>query len=299
MLNLPNFLIIGAAKAGTTSLCHYLTQHPEIYISEEKEPRFFSPEFYTKDTNGLLRNNARKEAFSLEEYQNLFESVTIERAIGEATTEYLYYPKTPQRIRDRIPNARLIAILRNPVERAFSAYCYQLRDGCETVSFEEAIVQSPIRASSNWRPGWLYTQSGYYYEQLKRYYDLFPKEQIQIHLFSDFMQAPNAVCQKIFEFLEVKSSFEVPDLSAKNVSMVPKNQFVGDLIKKGKEIKEIVTDVLPEAIIEPVVQEIKSYLYEPKPELSDDVRQVLIELYKEDVIALESLINRDLSAWLS
>ena len=227
MSRLPNFIIIGAAKAGTTSLCHYLTQHPRVYISEEKEPRFFSPEFYTRDTNGFLRSDARKEIFSLGEYQNLFESVTSEKAIGEATTEYLYYPKTPQRIKDRIPAAKLIAILRNPIERAFSAYCYQLRDGCETLSFEDAIAQSSIRAASNWRPGWLYTQSGYYQEQLKRYYDLFPKEQIQIHLFSDFMRDPNAVCQQIFDFLEVESSFEVPDLSAKNVSMIPKNQFVG------------------------------------------------------------------------
>jgi len=299
MAQLPNFLIIGAAKAGTTSLCHYLSQHPDVYISEKKEPRFFSPEFYSQDTNGLRRKNFREKVFSLEEYLRLFEGVQAEKAVGEASTEYLYYPRTPQRIKDSIPGAKLIAILRNPVERAFSAYCYQLRDGCETLSFEQAITQSTTRADEHWRPGWLYPQSSYYYQQLKRYYDLFPAEQIQIHLFSDLKQNPNAVCQKTFDFLGVDPTFFVQDFTAQNISKVPKNQLVGKLIKKGKTVKSIATNILPATVLEPVMQVVKDHLYDSKPKLANDMKQALSEQYKEDVLALEQLINRDLSAWLN
>jgi len=298
MAQLPNFLIIGAAKAGTTSLCHYLSQHPDVYISAEKEPRFFCPEFYTEDTSGPLRSNARMEVFSLEEYSGLFEAADSQKAIGEATTEYLYYPQTAQRIRDRLPNTKLIAILRNPVERAFSAYCYQLRDGCETQSFEQAIDQAAKREADHWRPGWLYPQSGYYYAQLKRYYDIFPAEQIQIHLFSDFKQNPTAVCQRIFDFLSVDSTFAVEDLTAQNVSKVPKNQLVSKLIKQGKAAKSIATGLLPEAITQPILEKVKGYLYDPKPTVAPELKQQLISLYKEDILALQKLIDRDLSEWL-
>jgi len=296
---LPNFLIIGAAKAGTTSLCHYLSQHPEIYISPEKEPRFFSPEFYTRDNSGLIRSQIRQKPMSLEEYYQLFKDVKNEVAIGEASTEYLYYPETAQRIKNLIPKVKLIAILRDPVERAFSAYCYQLRDGCETLSFERAIEEETSRLQQNWRPGWLYIRGGYYYSQLKPYFNLFSQEQMRIYLFSDFQQNPSEICQDIFDFLNVEPNFIIKDLSVKNISEVPKSKAIANFLRQKTLPKSLTKRFLPNLIYTNTSKKVKSILFKPKVPLDKKLRKKLSLLFEKEVLSLEKEINRDLSKWLS
>ena len=157
-MTMPNFLIVGAAKAGTSSLYYYLDQHPQVFMSSIKEPRFFAPELYTDYIKDPYRSGAkehRSTPMSLEEYQSLFDAVTDEVAIGEASTEYLYVPKTPERIKQLIPDVRLIMVLRDPAERAFSAFCYQVRDGCEKLTFEQALAAEETRMDEKKRwPGW-------------------------------------------------------------------------------------------------------------------------------------------------
>ena len=120
-MTLPNFIVIGAAKCGTTSLVHYLAQHPQVFMSAEKEPRFFAPEFFTKYISGPIRKGTIRNEMEVKEYEGLFDDVTTEKAIGEASTEYIFFPETPKRIKKLLPDVKLIAILRNPSDRAFSA----------------------------------------------------------------------------------------------------------------------------------------------------------------------------------
>ena len=136
-MTLPNFLIIGAMKSGTTSLYHYLKQHPQIYMSSIKEPNFFALEGSNLDFNGaegkeqIQRLIKRESIINIEEYRALFRRAAHETAIGEASPMYLYSPEAPYRIRYYVPEAKLITILRNPVERAYSAFLYMTRDGRE------------------------------------------------------------------------------------------------------------------------------------------------------------------------
>lgn len=135
-MTMPNFLIVGAQKAGTTSLHYYLKQHPQIYMRPRKEPHFFEGmhwDFYRPGRIMLAVTD-------LADYQALFEGVTDEKAIGEASASYLYSPKAPTLIKRSIPDARLIAILRNPPDRAYSNFLHCVRGGRESiVDFAEAL----------------------------------------------------------------------------------------------------------------------------------------------------------------
>ncbi len=296
-MTLPNFLIIGAAKAGTTSLYHYLSQHPQIYMSPVKEPRFFAPEFYTTHSNGLLRSSEEPSPITLEEYQELFKDVTIEKAIGEASTEYLYFPKAPERIKSYLPDTKLIVILRNPAERAYSAYCYQLRDGCETLSFEEALKQEAKRKAEGWRPGWLYRDSSLYCTQLKRYLETFDSRQIKIYLHRDLKQNTEAVVKDICIFLGVSRHFKF-DKTTKNVSYIPKNFFLNKIFKRSQMLKTVSKTVLPDSIIAMAKTKLRSPA-KMSETLPYEFRVNMVKSFVPEVRCVEGMIGRDLSHWLS
>lgn len=294
---LPNFLIIGAAKSGTTSLWHYLNQHPDIYLSHVKEPRFFTPEFYIDHCHGPLRDNARLDIVTLEEYYQLFNRVENELAIGEASTEYLFFPETAARIKELIPSVKLIAILRNPAERAFSAFCYQHRDSCESLSFRKALSDEDNRIRQKWRPGWLYLKSGYYYEQLKRYYEIFDESQIHIYLYEDLDLYTEKTVKDIFRFLGVDENF-TPNLSRKNISKTPRNSYLNYLLRRDNLFKRYMSNILSNSIKSKLSTAINNINLSIKKEMTLETRLLLSDLYTEDILKLQNLINRDLSQWI-
>jgi Sulfotransferase family len=170
---MPNFLIIGAAKSGTTSLYHYLNQHPQIYMSPEKEPEFFALEGRKLDFDGpdgkevINRRIQRNRPTNIEEYRALFEGVSGETAIGEASPWYLYSVQAPSRISYYIPGVKLIAVLRNPVERAYSLFLYLRLRGQEPLSdFSQALQAEEVRKRDNWEWWWYYKDVGFYHAQL-------------------------------------------------------------------------------------------------------------------------------------
>lgn len=140
---MPNFLVIGAVKAGTTSLYHYLQEHPQVYMSSVKEPRFFVLEGKQSDEQnapGFLRTRIT----TIEAYRALFDGVTTEVAIGEATPDYIHDPEAAPRIQQHLPDVRLIAMLRNPVDRAFSHYWQLIRHAERPMSDFAQDVQKAI-----------------------------------------------------------------------------------------------------------------------------------------------------------
>jgi len=297
-MTLPNFLIIGAAKAGTSSLHQYLSQHPQVFMSSPKEPRFFAPELYTEHLKDPYRSGAKEHRsvpMSLEEYSALFDPVTDEIAVGEASTEYLYMPNTPERIRQLIPEVNLIAVLRDPAERAFSAFCYQVRDGCERLSFEQALVAEEERTVQKKRwPGWQYKQVGFYYEQVKRYFGLFDRSKIKIYLHEDLTADSGRVAKDIFGFLSVDDTF-VPDLTRRNISAIPKSRTLQNLMIKDNPLKTMVKPFMPAALR----MRLRSQNLSKKPMLSPAIRHQLVKDYREDILRLQDLIDRDLSSWLT
>ena len=293
-MTLPNFLILGAQKAGTTSLFNYLGQHPEVYASPIKEPHFFDHEGEKRPYAGPGRIPG-PAVQSLKEYEGLFAGVRGEKAVGEASPTYLYLPGVAERVKRRLPEARLIAILRDPTERAYSAYQHAVRNGREPLrSFAAALADEDRRVREGWHPIYHYRGRGFYHAQLSRYFDLFGREQVRVCLYDDLRSDPFGMLRGIFRFLGVSDSF-TPDTSTRyNLSGVPKNRAVAGLVKRLGGLTPAVKRVVPFE----TRQRIKGRIFVKAPPLEPAVRRELVEAYREDVLRLEDLIGRDLSAWL-
>jgi hypothetical protein len=301
---MPNFLLIGAAKSGTDALNSYLAQHPQIYMSPQKEPMFFVAE--GQDEIPFRGPGDRRVleyygcwVHTLDQYQRLFAGVNAESAIGEASTWYLYDEGAPQRIHAHVPRAKLIAILRNPVDRAYSAYTMLLRDGRETIrDFSQALAAEDKRVRAMWEPMWHYRRMGFYYAQLQRYYDTFDADQIHVAIYDDFTARPGEVMRDLFRFLDVDDRFE-PDTSARaNVSLVPKNATFHMLLAGEYRLKAVVKMALPAGFRQRVKSHlVASNLTRPAP-IAPDVRRRLIEVFRPDILQLQGLIGRDLTPWL-
>ena len=296
-MTMPNFLLIGAAKAGTTSLYSYLEQHPQIYMCPEKEPRFFALEGELLDFSGPAQGINEGSVTSREAYSQLFRGVTNQTVIGEASTLYLSSPKAPQRIKHYIPDAKLIAVLRDPAERAFSSYLHLVRDGYETLSFAEGLKAEANRIKEKWQPLWYYQQRGFYYEQLERYYQLFKPDQIRVYLYEDLAADSTAVAQDIARWLGVEPDF-TPELTRENVSGVPKSRWLQNLFTKDNPLKSILKPLFPQQLRRGIAENVIKQNLGAKPSLAPEVRQELIDIYREDILKLQELLNRDLASWL-
>ncbi|MEL6786501.1 MAG: sulfotransferase, partial [Cyanobacteria bacterium J06607_15] len=184
-MKLPNFLIIGAAKAGTSSLYYYLKQHPDIYMSPIKETNFLALEgdelCYAGPDQGINKTSITK----LEDYQNLFKNVSTESAVGEASPIYLDSQKAIKNAQKYLPGVKLIAILRNPITRAFSSYSHLMRENLETNPFRAALDQEEERINLKWSHLYYYKQKGFYYQYLQRYFQEFDRNNIKVYLFED------------------------------------------------------------------------------------------------------------------
>ncbi|MEQ9621323.1 sulfotransferase family protein [Coleofasciculus chthonoplastes] len=295
---LPNFLIIGAAKAGTSSLYYYLQQHPQIYMSPVKEPKFFALEGEPLDFQGPDQGINRTSRTSLAAYSELFQDVSDEIAIGEASPLYLYSFKAAIRIKHYLPNVKLIAILRHPVDRAFSSFAHLVREGYETLSFAEALREEPTRIQQKWAPLFYYKQQGFYYTQLKRYFDTFERSQIKLYLYEELAANSTAVVQDIFRFLGVDDTF-IPDLSRKNISGVPKSRRLYSLFNRDNPIKSALKPFFSEQLRRSIAEKFDKQNLGAKPILLPEDRQDLLKLYKEDILKLQNLIQRDLSHWIT
>ena len=300
-MTLPNFIIIGAAKSGTTAIYHYLKQHPQVYMSPVKEANFFALEgdklqFFEP----FAYPSERKPADNIEAYCELFEDVTSEIAIGEASPWYLYSPRSAEKIHYYLPKAKLIAILRNPVERAFSHFLDFRRDAKEPLTdFAQALQEEEVRIRDNWHPLWHYKQMGFYSVQLKRYFDRFDRNQIQVYLYEDFKNNPIIVMQEIFRFINVDETF-VPDMSLRhNVSGIPKNKALHIFLKTKHPLKNLIKPWIPERLRLQTVVNLRNRNLMKPPKLSLELRQQLMQEYRDDILMLQDLIERDLTKWIN
>ena len=298
---LPNFLIVGAAKSGTTSLYHYLKQHPEIYMSPVKEPKFITAQFLTFPFKGIGDEKVEQNIIkSYNEYCNLFKGVSKEKIIGEASPDNLYYyEKAITIIIYHFEKTKIIIILRNPIERAFSAYMYFINCNREYLSFEEALKEEERRRNNNWELFWYYKDLGFYYHQVKAYLDNF--DQVKIYLYDDLRKDPLGLIKDMYGFLGVDTSF-IPDISIRyNVSGTPKNKFIYKFLKEPNILKTIVKPaakfLIPKDRRREVIEKIKMKNLQ-KPQMKPETREYLKNLYREDILKLQDLIKRDLSSWL-
>jgi sulfotransferase family protein len=312
----PNFLVIGVAKSGTTSLYHYLLQHPDVYLPKIKEPNFFAMHDETADVPPndpcyhssieLFERIKKGSVIDIEQYTALFSHAKKEKAIGEASTFYMYHPKAPDRIKRFIPNVKMVAILRNPIERSYSSHLHLVRAGVETREFKEALMEEPFQSENVWlaRKDY-YIRPGFYARQLMRYYEKFDSDQIQVFLYDDYKREPEDMLRKIFEFLEVDSQFK-PNMSTKhNVSGIP----LDSPLRKKSHLDRIKRTVLTEALKEAAktvfpgrwqgkLRRLYQHAWLDRPAMDQEVHRMLIDIFREDILSLEDLLKRDLSTWL-
>jgi sulfotransferase family protein len=291
-MTMPNFLIIGAMKSGTTALYYYLEQHPEIYMSPVKEPNFFSSQ---------EQENAADAVTHIEAYQHLFRGVSGERAIGEASPSYLYEPGATAEIRRYVPEAKLIAILRNPIDRAYSHFLHMVRSGTEPLDDFAQALREEEEGIHKERIFQDYIGRGLYYNQLKRYFGTFRREQVRVYLYEDLNGAPISTVQNAFRFLKVDDSF-VPDVSLRrNVSGHPRYETLDRLLRNQSRIKHAAKIYLPARLrwrLSKAFDDLKTRnLIEPPP-VQSEVRRQLIRVYREDILNVQELIHRDLSGWI-
>lgn len=281
-------------KAGTTALYFLLKQHPDIFMCPVKEPNYFAIEGMSPP---LSIEGEDQTCFKLESYRELFSSVDKETAAGEASHSYLYFPGTEKKLISHNPDARIICILRNPIDRAYSHYLYLLRDEKETyASFEQALQAEDERISKGAYFGH-YVKRGLYFGQVQRYKSTFKENQVRIYLYEDLRKDPVSLAQNIYLFLGVNSNF-VPDASiTRNPSGVPKNKVLHSILVKPNPFKKTLQPLLPPRLYRFATTIRDRNLR--KPDLSQSLRDHLHGIFRDDILRLQDLIGRDLSGWLA
>ena len=295
---LPNFFIVGAAKSGTSSLFHYLDSHPDVFMSRVKEPHYLCSDFFPDDftgpgDEGFSENTCRNR----EDYLQLFESGASVPVRGEASVYYLLYPGVAERIHELNPDAKIVMVLRNPVDRAFSAYLHTTRDGRETLSFEDALAAEQSRRDQGYQPLWWYREAGLYSEQVKRYLKVFPDDQMRIFLYED-LQDTATVVREILTFLGVDTEVQIDTSIHHNASGVPKSRWLYQFFSDKHPVKEMLKPFFPKSIRHKLGEKAKSMVLE-KTTMKPSTRRRLTEYFQPDIGRLEALIGRDLSPWLA
>ncbi len=292
----PNFIIAGVARCGTTSLYHYMKQHPDIGFPKQKEPKYFSSIHTEFPHNGLGDDTVDKIIVKdKEEYYRLFKNLNNYICVGEASSDYLYFHKyTVPAIKKELGDIPIILSIRNPMERAYSAYNNLLRDGRETLEFMDALNAEETRISNNWDWMWAYKRGGMYANAIEHFQKEFTK--VKVVLFDDLEKNPNKVVREIFEFLKIDSTIRINSETKYSHSGKPKNTFIAILTDRNNKIiyalRRVIMSFVPRSLLEKIASKMLK-----KNDIPLEVKKYLYEYFKNDIEKLEVLINKDLSDW--
>jgi len=292
---LPNFLIIGASKCGTTALYYYLKQHPEISFPELKEPKYFSSVGLKFPHKGIGDVSVDRYAVkNFENYKKLFTSIQNIR-VGEASPDTIYfYKQTVKLIKEKLGDIPIIIMLREPIQRAFSAYMYLKRDSREQLTFRGGLDAEKQRISDNWDFIWAYKKCGLYTEQLKSFLDNFSN--VKIILQEDLKNNTDKILQETFSFLGVDDTFKTDISIQHNESGIPNNFLSKFLLSRTNLFSTVIREVMKKIIPRFLLEKVASKSLKKVSILAEDVAY-LKPFFLKDICELEQLINRDLSAW--
>ena len=311
----PNFFLVGAPKTGTSSLYAYLDQHPQIFMSPMKEPHYLADEVRLGNFSEELRRReeprlAELRAYldgpmtakfstgfvtELADYLKLFQGSQGEPVLGEASVCYLWSPTAPGNIARMCPEAKILMILRDPADRAYSQYLQLLTLSQTFLSFRDYIDAGLHSTSTLMGPLYPFLCFGQYYGQVKRYLQLFPREQIHILFYEDFQRDARGAVGNIFKFLGVNRDF-VPDMKVRHMlASVPRSHVLHRLTgpaARWSALRQISPPRLRSSL--------KRLLFRPRESMTMDPsdRAFLVDFYREDIGNLSGLLDRDLSAWL-
>ena len=300
---LPDFLVAGVPKAGTTALHAALATHPGLYLSEIKEPKFFLTDGPPPAKGGGPGDalTYREHIWRREDYEALFDAAPPGALRGESTPLYLYDRAALRRIRQLIPAAKLIVILRDPVERAHSNWTHLWSAGLEPVGdFVRACAEEDRRIAAGWASFWHYTRLGRYGEQLEYAYSLFPSDQILVLRYRRLVDQPATTLDQICGFLGVEPEL-VSEIPRQNVTAHPEPTLAHRAVSLGMRAGNLAGRLLPGHAATAVTRRLERFLQRnsrQRQPLGWAERQALIPRFEDDIALLERMLGEDFSDWL-
>jgi len=302
---LPDFLIVGAAKTGTTSLYYYLDQHPALYLPPLKEPRFFTCFGVGSDVSERGHSfEVAERVCTLDGYHALFEARQPWQLAGEASTDYLFAYETAIRNMKALyskagKEPAIIIMLRDPVERAWSHYMMHRRDGKEPLDFPAAASAETVKArrAAGWPMSFDYLGYGRYAGQVAAYLHAFPR--VHVCFYEDLSVAPEAVVRGIFTFLGVEQTASMDTSKRFNASGRTKTLLHGllaRLIYQPNLLKQYLKRIFPKSFRFYVRTSASGWLFK-KQEMPQSVVEFLTEYYRDDVAQLRDILGHDFPGW--
>lgn len=297
-MKLPDFIIAGCGKAGTSALYQYLNEHPQVFMSKPKEPRYFAYPEHRPNYCGY-RDEERFNATTVwrwNDYCSLFDEAGNDKIVGEASPIYMAYENVPKLISETLPEVKIIIMLRHPVERAYSAYLHQVRERCEQLSFEDALLAESDRTRQNWAGHWRYKALGFVADVLGTYVAVFPKGKLKIILYEDFKRDNQQVLKDVLSFLNIDDNFEFCENRA-NAGGIPRSYFLYKFLETPNAAKAMLKAVLPGFMIRKVTAGLKRKNLK-RPIIRAETYNKLLDCFESDIRKTEEIIERDLSHWL-
>lgn len=298
----PNLFIVGASKSGTTALYNYLKMHPEIFMSETKEPHFFGFDLpYSK----LRFNN------NINKYLKLFSQASSEKYVGEASTRYLVSKTAAKEIKKFSPKAKIIVMLRNPVDQMYSIHNQTYLNGTETISdFVRALDAEKERKKHKLKSEMeqlLYRENAKYYKQVKRYLDTFGKTNVHIIIFDEFKKNTKMEYQKVLDFLSINPNIKInfnkiTTDKLRNSSKKPRSMFLQKIMHvwtSKPRTMLIIANAIPKSLRVSFYNYLRELntIYEERDPLPNKLRKKLTKEFEPEIKKLEKLLNINLSKW--
>ena len=300
----PDFLIVGAPKAGTTALHSALRLHPEVFTTTPKEPKYWlcgdaPPPHWVGPGDA---HSQQEWVWRRHDYDALFAPAGEHQVRGESTPFYLWSRPAHRRIAEHLPAVRLVAVVRDPIDRAYSNWMHLWSDGLERVSdFEEAFALQQERVDAGWAPFWRYRDLGLYGEQLRHLYDYVPREQVLVVRYRDIVDDPVGTVDKVCAFLGIEPGHvdHIPRDNSR--SFAPpglRSTVVGTAIRAGAFAGQFAPPQVWRAASVPLTAALQAG-DSHRPHLSSEARQRLVPHFAEDIALLSELTGEDFSLWLS
>ncbi len=297
LVGVPDFVLAGAQKAGTSTLWATLAQHPEIFMATVKEPHrlcvdpagaeleFTGPHDQTIFTNAVTDEDG---------YLALFAD-RGDRCCGEASTAYLADPEVPQRLYQRNAEAKVVVLLREPVARAVSAWAMWRRAGFEPLNFDDALAAEAERAAAGWSPTYRYLGNGHYAEHLDRWREVFPERQILVRTTDQMAKEPRRLVTEVLEFLGADASI-APPLTLANVGgTTTRSSALQQFLRRRRNLRRVL-DAAPPRLSRQLRGRVAALNSTPT-EVPDGTRAALVEYFAPQVEALEHRYGIDVEPW--
>lgn len=299
----PDFLIIGAPKAGTTALHAGLSRHPDVFTTTPKEPKYFlCDEAPPPAWRGPGDAHSQQEwIWRRKDYERLFEDAGPTTMRGESTPFYLWSRGAHRRIAGALPDVKLIAVVRDPIDRAYSNWMHLWSDGLEPVSdFEETFDLQQARIEAGWAPFWRYVELGLYGEQLAHLYTYVDPQRVLVLRYRQIVDRPADAVDRVCRFLGIREGLvdRIPRDNSRNF-VVPgwRPRTLGPLIRAGAWAGQFAPPQVWRAASRPMVSRLSGREM-TRPEISPQAHSRLVRHFSDDVHRLSEITGEDFSDWL-